>query len=80
MEKLKRGENVRNRQLQTWLSEDEYAELEQAWQEQRELWEEPKDKPTELQALEKIRVLIQINLSKINCLFNILILLGIVKK
>ena len=24
-EKLKRGENVQNRQLQTWLSEDEYA-------------------------------------------------------
>ena len=26
-EKLKRGENVQNRQLQTWLSEDEYAQL-----------------------------------------------------
>jgi hypothetical protein len=25
-EKLKRGENVRNRQLQTWLSEDEYSQ------------------------------------------------------
>ena len=25
-EKLKRGENVQNRQLQTWLSEDEYAQ------------------------------------------------------
>jgi len=24
-ENLKRGENVQNRQLQTWLSEDEYA-------------------------------------------------------
>ena len=24
-DKLKRGENVQNRQLQTWLSEDEYA-------------------------------------------------------
>ena len=24
--KLKRGENVQNRQLQTWLSEDEYAQ------------------------------------------------------
>ena len=24
-EKLKRGENVQNRQLQTWLSDDEYA-------------------------------------------------------
>ena len=27
-EKLKRGENVENRQLQTWLSEDEYEQLE----------------------------------------------------
>ena len=26
--KLKRGENVQNRQLQTWLSEDEYAQKE----------------------------------------------------
>jgi len=24
-DKLRRGENVQNRQLQTWLSEDEYA-------------------------------------------------------
>ena len=27
-DKLKRGENVQNRQLQTWLSEDEYAQIE----------------------------------------------------
>jgi hypothetical protein len=26
--RLKRGENVQNRQLQTWLSEDEYAQIE----------------------------------------------------
>jgi hypothetical protein len=26
--KLKRGENVQNRQPQTWLSEDEYAQIE----------------------------------------------------
>ena len=26
-ENLKRGENVQNRQLQTWLSEDEYAQV-----------------------------------------------------
>ena len=25
--KLKRGENVQNRQLQTWLSEDEFAQV-----------------------------------------------------
>ena len=27
-EKLKRGKNVQNRQLQTWLTEDEYAQKE----------------------------------------------------
>ena len=26
-DKIKRGENVQNRQLQTWLSEEEYAQL-----------------------------------------------------
>ena len=46
--KLRRGENVQNRQLQTWLSEDEYAQLEAEWQEQLELRGELKDKPSEL--------------------------------
>ena len=31
-DKLRRGENVQNRQLQTWLSEDEYEQLEYEWQ------------------------------------------------
>lgn len=26
--RMKRGENVQNRQLQTWLTEDEYAQIE----------------------------------------------------
>ena len=30
-DKLKRGENVQNRQLQTWLNEEEYEQLEYAW-------------------------------------------------
>ncbi len=47
-QKLNRGENVQNRQLQTWLSEDEYAEIEERWAEQLELREELKDKPSEL--------------------------------
>ena len=46
--RLKRGENVQNRQLQTWLSEDEYAQVDIEWQEQLELREELKDKPDEL--------------------------------
>lgn len=30
-EKLKRGENMPNRQLQAWLSDDEYAQLDMEW-------------------------------------------------
>ena len=51
--KLKRGENVQNRQLQTWLSEDEYAQLELEWQEQLELRSELKDKPSDLKRYEE---------------------------
>ena len=47
-EKLKRGENVQNRQLQTWLSEEEYEQLDYEWQEQLELRNELKDKPSDL--------------------------------
>jgi len=52
-EKLKHGENVQNRQLQTWLSEEEYEQLEYEWQEQLELREELKDKPSDLKRYEK---------------------------
>ena len=51
-EKLKRGESVQNRQLQTWLSENEYAQVDIEWQEQLELREEIKDKPDELKHYE----------------------------
>ena len=46
--KLKLGENVQNCQLQTWLSEDEYAQLDTEWYEQLELGEELKDKASDL--------------------------------
>jgi len=52
-EKLKRGESVQNRQLQTWLSEDEYAQVDIEWQEQLEIREELKDKPSELKRYEE---------------------------
>ena len=52
-DKLKRGENVQNRQLQTWLSEEEYEQLEYEWQEQLELRSEIKDKPNELKRYEE---------------------------
>jgi hypothetical protein len=50
--KLIRGENVQNRQLQTWLSQYEYAQVEIEWQEQLEIREELKDKPDELKRYE----------------------------
>ncbi len=52
-EKLKRGENVQNRQLQSWLSDEEYTQLEYEWQEQIELREELKDKPIDLKRYEE---------------------------
>ena len=52
-DKLERGENVQNRQLQTWLSKEEYQELEYDWQEQLELRDELKDKPRELKRYEE---------------------------
>ena len=45
-DKLKRGENVQNRQLQTWLNEEECQQLEYEWQVQLELRSELKDKPS----------------------------------
>ena len=52
-EKLKRGANVQNRQLQTWLSDDEYAQMEAEWNEQLELRSELKDKPSDLKRYEE---------------------------
>ena len=52
VERLTRGENVQNRQLQTWLSENEYEQVDIEWQEQLELREELKDKPSELKRYE----------------------------
>ena len=34
-EKLKRGENVQNRWLTTWLTEDEYESFESDWESQQ---------------------------------------------
>ena len=51
-DKLKRGENVQNRQLQTWLSEDEYEQIAAEWDTQKLFREELKDKPDELKRYE----------------------------
>jgi hypothetical protein len=50
--KLRRGENVQNRQLQTWLSDDEYEQLAAEWDTQKLFREELKDKPSELKRYE----------------------------
>ena len=50
--KLKRGENVQNRQLQTWLSDDEYEQIAAEWDTQKLFREELKDKPSELKRYE----------------------------
>jgi tetratricopeptide (TPR) repeat protein len=52
-DKLKRGENAQNRQLKTWLSEEEYEEIEYEWQEQLELRNELQDKPSDLKRYEE---------------------------
>ena len=52
-DRLRRGENVQNRQLKTWLSEEECEQLGCEWQEQLELREELKDKPNELKRYEE---------------------------
>ena len=50
--KLRRGENVQNRQLQTWLSDDEYKQIASEWDTQKLFKEELKDKPDELKRYE----------------------------
>ena len=50
--KLKCGENVQNRQLQTWLNEDEYEQIAAEWDTQKLFREELKDKPDELKRYE----------------------------
>jgi hypothetical protein len=50
---LKPGEKVQNRQLQTWLSTEEYLQIKAEWQEQLELREELKDKTIDLKRYEE---------------------------
>lgn len=48
LRKLKQGDHVQNRQLQTWLTEEEFAEFQSLWAEQRELRGELKRKPSSI--------------------------------
>jgi hypothetical protein len=51
--KLRRSENVQNRQLKIWLSEEEYEQLDYEWKEQVELRSELKDKPSDFKRYEE---------------------------
>ena len=56
LDKLRRGENVQNRRLATWLTEAEYERFESDWESQLQIREECNDKPDELKRYEgKIR-------------------------
>ena len=52
LDELRRGENVQNRQLQTWLTEDEYENLKVELESQQQIREELNDKPDELKRYE----------------------------
>ena len=52
LDELRRGENVQNRRLATWLTEDEYESFESDWESQQQIREELNDKPDELKRYE----------------------------
>ena len=49
---LRRGENVQNRQLATWMTDDKYESYESEWESQKQIREELKEKPNELKRYE----------------------------
>ena len=52
LDELRRGENVQNRRLATWLTEAEYEGFESDWESQQQIREELNDKPNELKRYE----------------------------
>ena len=52
LDELRRGENVQNRRLGTWLTEAEYEGFESDWESQQQIREELNDKPDELKRYE----------------------------
>ena len=52
LDALRRAENVQNRRLATWLTENEYERFESDWESQQQIREELKDKPDELRRYE----------------------------
>jgi len=49
---LRRGENMQNRRIQTWLTETEYEGFESDWESQQQIREELKDKAYEIKRYE----------------------------
>ena len=52
LDELRRGENVQNRRLATWLTEAEYEGFKSDWESQQQIREELNDKPDELKRYE----------------------------
>ena len=52
LDELRRGENVQNRRLGTWLTEAEYEGFKGDWESQQQIREELRDKPDELRRYE----------------------------
>ena len=52
LDELRRGENVQNRRLATWLTEVEYEGFKGDWESQQQIREELNDKPDELKRYE----------------------------
>ena len=48
LDELTRRENVQNRRLATWLTEEGYESFESDWESQQQIREELQDKPSEL--------------------------------
>lgn len=60
--KLEQGQHVQNRRLQTWLTDEQYASIDELWQDQKDLRAELKDKPDAITEYEeRLRVAIFYN-------------------
>ena len=53
LDEITRGKNVQNRQLTTWLTEEENQSFESDWESQQQIREELKVKPSELKDYEE---------------------------
>ena len=52
LDRLVREKNVQNRQLATWMTDDEYESYKSEWESQKQIREELKEKPNELKRYE----------------------------